>query len=729
MENPFKKNNSKTFENIPLSQSGILFPDNSSNNIKVSNPFQPKYESGAKVKKLSGYETYIEPNPIEPFDPLAQSANFQNYSYKNDEVIVRPPIIKKRNLQQNNFTNTGNYDFLGEIKTETINQTYENYFTDLNNIHSSPLEQYATGNDNNYTDINNFNQNTNFGNETESNSVKVLPTIYADKNNLSNILNQLKDNKDVNYDNNYIYSEPIYTNSKIENLNPFMDTGKLISETQNLNLKNNILQPITNFETENLNIPGFTSTPINNNFSTENINTDFPIISNPNTNETLQTNFAFGTGTNVEDLSTNFNIGNEIIQNSSSEESENILTFSGRQDGIFKEEKNIGFLTPTSNIDEYIPGKNIIDNNFLLNNVVPKQKAVLPITTYNLFDIKNQQLKEEILKPIYINKINNQIPFKENIISTNYPNYYNNTYQTNDLNLNQSQKFDINKSQNINISQSFSFPVQEQKILPTFTNESLPYEIKTQNINTSNTYPINSPLTTSNTYQLDTDNIDINSSLSVDELRKKYRTETEIVPVEEIEYIPVKKLKYVKRVKVYVPKVKKIIVPKKIVVPIKKTIYVPKPQNNNTITLPTRTFYNKNSFDYIPSNNITYTNNSYQLPYSSASNELPYSSSSNQLPYSSHTEYDNDSVEHAIPIEEKEIESKMEEIRPIKYMSPVRTPSKYIPQSPDVSFNYTLNQNTHYSRFQTPLRKSHIYTGNIYTPRTYRARSLSSQRK
>ena len=757
-KNPFKTNNSKTLDNIPLSQSGILFTDNSTNNLIFNNPIQVNSESGAKVKKLSGYETQIETNPItEQFDPLAQSAHFQNYSYKNNEVIVRPPIIERGNLQQNNFTNTGNFDFLGSIKTETTNQIYENNITDLNYIQSSPLEQYITGEVNNSNDIYNFTKNINFGNETGSNSVKILPTIYADKNNLSDILNQLKDDKDLNYgNNNILYSKPIYKNPQIDNLNPFVDTGQSITENKNLNIDNNILQPT--IETENLNILGITSTPINN-FQTQNINTDFPLISNQNIDNTLQTNFTLGSSTNVEEYSTNFNIGNDIIQNSSPEEFANIFPLSGKQEGITQAE-NIGHVTPTSSIDEYIPGKNIVDNNFLLNNVIPKENTVLPNATNIPYDIKNLQLKEEILKPIYINKVINQIPFTENTSYqvNNYDNITN--FQNQNLNINQSQTFDINKSQNFNISQSFTFPTQEPKILPTITSNNLPYEITSQNINSiSNTYSINPSLNTSNEYQINSDNIDINSGLSADELRKKYRTETEIVPVEETEYIPVKKIKYVKRLKVYVPKVKKVIIPKKIVVPIKKTIYVTKPQNNNiyspsdtTITLPTRTFYNNNtSINYTPSNNITYNNTSYQLPYSPNSNPLPYTTSSYQLPYttssyqlpyttnsnqlpyntksySSNTEYDNDIVEHAIPLDEKGIESKIEEIRPIRYMSPVRSKSKYIPQSPNVSFNYSLNQNTHNSRFQSPLRKSYVFTGNLYTPRTYMARSLSSRK-
>ena len=748
--NPFTTKNSKSLDNIPLSQSDILYTDNSSNNLTVNNPFQVNSQTGAKVQKLSGYETQIETSPIEQFDPLAQSAHFQDYSYKNNEVIVKPPIIETGNLQQNIFTNTGNFDFLGDIKTEATNQTYENNITDLNYIQSSPFEQNITGQANNSTDINILGQNTNFENKYGTNSVKYLPTIYADNNNLSDILNQLKDNDDLNYDNNNIlYSKPIYTNLENNNLNPYTETGILIPETQNLNIENNIFQPFTSIETGNFNIPEITSTPINNTFSTQNINTDFPLT----TDNTSLTNFTLGSGTNVEEYPISSNIGNDIIQNSSPKEFGNIFPLSGKQEGIIQTE-NIGLVTPTSSIDDYKPGKNIVDNSFLLNNVIPKQNIVLPNTT-NIPDIKNLQLKEEILKPIYINKISDLNALTENIISTNSTNipYQENKYNNNtspiqvpNLNLNQSQNFDINKSPNINISQSFTFPTQEQKIIPTtFTTNSLPYEIKSQTIDVTNTYPVNTSLTTSNTYQLETDNIDINRSLSADELRKKYRTETEIVPVEETEYIPVKKIKYVKRMKVYVPKVKKVIVPKKIIVPIKKTIYVTKPQTNiNTITLPTRTIYNNNSsINYIPSNNITYgttsyqlpysitsyqmpySTTSYQLPYSTTSYQLPYSTSSNQiLPYSSQTEYDNDSV--ALPLQEKEIESKVEEIRPIRYNSPVRTKINYTPQSPNALFNYSLNTN---SRFQSPLRKSHIYTGNIYTPRRYRARSLSSNRK
>lgn len=119
----------------------------------------------------------------------------------------------------------------------------------------------------------------------------------------------MKDNKDVNYDNNNIlYSKP--TNPEINITNPFIDTEKLIPEKHNLNMENNILQPISSIETGNLNIPDIASTNINNNFSTQNINTDFPLISNPTPDNNLQTSFAFGSGTNYEEYSTNFKIGN-----------------------------------------------------------------------------------------------------------------------------------------------------------------------------------------------------------------------------------------------------------------------------------------------------------------------------------------------------------------------------------------------------------------------------------
>ena len=84
-------------------------------------------------------------------------------------------------------------------------------------------------------------------------------------------------------------------------------------------------------------------------------------------------------------------------------------------------------------------------------------------------------------------------------------------------------------------------------------NNNLSYEINSQNI----TDPINPSLSTSNGYNLATTNIAIRSSFLGDVLKKKYRTEMEIVPVEETEYIPLKKFKYVKRIKVYMPTVKK----------------------------------------------------------------------------------------------------------------------------------------------------------------------------
>ena len=66
-------------------------------------------------------------------------------------------------------------------------------------------------------------------------------------------------------------------------------------------------------------------------------------------------------------------------------------------------------------------------------------------------------------------------------------------------------------------------------------------------------------------------------------------------------------------------------------------------------------------------------------------------------------------------MEEGQNQSKIEEIRPIRYISPARNTSKY-----------KLQPN---SKFQSPLRKSNVYTGNLYTPRKYKARSLSENIK
>ena len=194
------------------------------------------------------------------------------------------------------------------------------------------------------------------------------------------------------------------------------------------------------------------------------------------------------------------------------------------------------------------------------------------------------------------------------------------------------------------------------------------------------------------------------------------RAETEIVPVEEVEYIPVKKVKYVKKTKVYVPSVQQVIVPvkKKVIVPVRKTIYVPKkvevqsPTQSQNLIMP------------------NYSQTEPQMPpnYSSMSHQVNIYNSNN-LPYSTnslHTEIDNEMEEHAIPLYEMN-ESKAQ-------FGPTRQ-SFEVKNTSINSLNYGAlsTQSCLSPVFPTSSRNSIIHSGKLYSPTTYRARSLFNKIK
>ena len=193
------------------------------------------------------------------------------------------------------------------------------------------------------------------------------------------------------------------------------------------------------------------------------------------------------------------------------------------------------------------------------------------------------------------------------------------------------------------------------------------------------------------------------------------RTETEIVPVEEIQYIPVKKVKYVKKTKVFVPTVKKVIVPvkKKVIIPVRKTIYVPK-KIEIPIGSPTQS---ENSL--MPN----YSQTEPQTPpnYSSMSNQINIYNSNN-LPYStnsSHTEIDNEIEEHAIPLYERE-EPKAQIGSPMQSFAAMNTSLYFGELPPQTGLSPAIS---------TSPRNSIIHTGKLYSPTTYRARSLFNRSK
>ena len=146
------------------------------------------------------------------------------------------------------------------------------------------------------------------------------------------------------------------------------------------------------------------------------------------------------------------------------------------------------------------------------------------------------------------------------------------------------------ESNNININTDFSNtePLIDTNSFPTTTSMQAPittyneyptttsFSIANQPIATLNTFPYKSASpridVTTSYDNVGSHNYSINSYRSSGKLSipPGARTQTEIVPVEEIKYIPVKQKKFIRRKKVFVPTIKK--------VPIKKTIYVRRPR-------------------------------------------------------------------------------------------------------------------------------------------------------
>lgn len=266
-----------------------------------------------------------------------------------------------------------------------------------------------------------------------------------------------------------------------------------------------------------------------------------------------------------------------------------------------------------------------------------------------------------------------------------------------------------NQNQNEILSQSYSMP---NITLPSTRNQITAYTaphsnidlFKSIDIKTDNSIYKPDPLQTSMNYS---QNYSTNSINIEDKIPKNLRTETEIVPVEEIEYIPVKKIKYVKRTKVFVPKIRKVYIPvkKKIIVPVKKKIYIPV-NSSSSIQYNTGSFDMNNSQIYNSMSHYNINTNANNMP-------IPYSSDSIK---SNNSEIDYE-VEKAVPI-------KNYENPPIQVSTSINPP---IPINTSTHNSNYLNTSLK-SGIGSPLRKSYIHTGQIYKPRTYRARSLSNRK-
>jgi hypothetical protein len=256
------------------------------------------------------------------------------------------------------------------------------------------------------------------------------------------------------------------------------------------------------------------------------------------------------------------------------------------------------------------------------------------------------------------------------------------------------------------LSQAQPYPIALPQNQVTTTN-ILPYETQNKNINIFQGNQANPSFNYAqppySTYP----------TIQSTNMQNNMRTETEIVPVEEVEYIPVKKVKYVKQTKVYVPSVKKVIVPikKKVIVPVRKTIYVPKkievpsPAQSQNLVMP------------------NYSQTELQMPpnYSSMSNQINIYNSNN-LAYntnSSHIEIDDEIEEHAIPLYEMN-ESKARFGSPMRSFAAENTSLNYGALTPQSGLSPVL---------PTSPRISIIHSGQLYSPTKYRARSLFNKSK
>ena len=270
-----------------------------------------------------------------------------------------------------------------------------------------------------------------------------------------------------------------------------------------------------------------------------------------------------------------------------------------------------------------------------------------------------------------------------------------------------------NQSNYLSQAQPYQITLPQDQVA---TINILPYETQNQNINIfqenqanpsfNYNYAQPSPYSTYPTTQ----------STNITNITNNMRAETEIVPVEEVEYIPVKKVKYVKKTKVYVPSVQQVIVPvkQKVIVPVRKTIYVPKnievpsPAQSQNLIMPN---YSQTEPQMPPN----YSSMSHQVNIYN-SNNLPYSTNSLQA------EIDDEMEEHAIPLYEMN-ESKAQ-FGPTRQSFEVKNTSIN-----SINYGALSTQSCFSPVFPTSSRNSIIHSGKLYSPTTYRARSLFNKIK
>ena len=357
-------------------------------------------------------------------------------------------------------------------------------------------------------------------------------------------------------------------------------------------------------------------------------------------------------------------------------------------------------------------------------NTIPAQKQSIftssapVINPYISKDNSIQNISSDILSmESKINNIDNLPIISEEIRSNNLRKESISTINSNIFPLSQSFSIDNNiqystsKSQIMSNNYFSSNPIQNMDKFKPFNNNTFDINYSQQQL--LSVYPNKS-----------------------NNIQKIWRTQTEIVPVEEIQYIPVKKVKYLKKVKVFVPKIRKIIIPvkKKVIIPVKKTIYIQKslgvPGNSSNYLPQTPSQYNylnpiqesnilsdeknSNDFTYTSTNAFDFSSTSNIIPSSNfmpnniVSTYLPYNSTTNIMPYHTSTEIDNEIEESAIPLSEKENS-------PFPISSSLNT------------LGFSINSNF-YNRPNSPIRSSIIYTGKIYSPKTYKPRSLISRK-
>ena len=769
----------------------------SDNSFNVSNISKRK-KKYAKVKKIVTVDRDVSENKMPESEVVFQPAlltkenelNTQ-VSYKNDTFAKETPI--KENITTNDtFVQetpiteniTTNDNFLQKT-TLTENITTNEFQTPLTEYQfGQNIEQYSINTENKLTEIN----------PTSLNEQSVTDYNILTENDinihLSGVTTQAESEKTYNINDNpspTITQPPIVTQNqeKIPDINLPLKTEPTITKNVGTSYESDN-QTLTTTTTSSPSIenPTFTqnitTTNYDNTFTTK--TTDIPTtkyVDNTNTND-------YDNLQNIE-LTTSYT----VTENTTPTFNQNIALTTIENIGT-----TVKTDIPNTTTVTDIPTTTTFDNlETTTVTDMPNTTCINNAYTNDYNNLQNVGLKTSYTitdntKPT-INDIPTTTDFdNRNTESTNYENLKNieltKSYELADNSMptyNQNQETDISnipyESNNINITEYFSKPKIYTKILPTITYIKAPTTKYNEYPTTTSFSIANQPITTLNSYPYKSANqrIDVTTSYdnvgshnnSINSYRSNgrlsippgARTQTEIVPVEEIEYVPVKKKKFIKRTKVFVPTIKK--------VPIKKTIYVRKPREK--IIIPINSM---NSISYQnPEINLNYASPRPSSPvqYSTRPNTYSYygnnyNISQVQPPLSPLSVSNTNQVERPLsPLRVTNTNQVQPSLSPFRVsntnqverplsplrvsntnqvqpsLSPLRVPNTNQVQPPlsplRVSNSYQvqpplspLRVSNSYANSppSSPMRTSLMYSGKLYLNRTYRGRSLHNRR-